>query len=291
MSEVRARELGMYLRTLRDRTTPESVGLPTSARRRVPGLRREEVAVLANVGTTWYTWLEQGRDVRPSAGVLDAIAAALDLEPAERAHLLMLGGHPHEARGPECAAAGPRLQALLDSMAPNPAAAVGPLFNVTGYNPPFRYLYGDLEALPEADRNTAYLHLVHPTWSAAYGPDDRAAMVAKLREAYADTLDDPRWAPFLERLERESPEFRELWAQGNVVHDAQRVKRVESPWAGQLRLQAVTMALVENPRTRVIAQLPADSVTVQRLARLSELIATGRVDEQGATLRLVPESS
>src|SRR6184192_2067292 len=88
---VRRREAGVFLRSRRERLTPTEVGLPNGFRRRTPGLRREEVAALADVGTTWYTWLEQGRDVRASLDVLEALARALRLNQAERSHLILLG--------------------------------------------------------------------------------------------------------------------------------------------------------------------------------------------------------
>src|SRR5215471_11762814 len=87
---ARRRQSGAFLRSRRERLTPSEVGLPDGFRRRTPGLRREEVALLAGVGATWYTWLEQGRDVRPSAEVLSALADALRLDPAERQHLYIL---------------------------------------------------------------------------------------------------------------------------------------------------------------------------------------------------------
>src|ERR1700743_2503941 len=92
--EARRREFGAFLRSRRERLTPAEVGLPEGFRRRTPGLRREEVAMLAGVGTTWYTWLEQGRDVRPSVEVLSALATALRLAPHERRHLFALAERP-----------------------------------------------------------------------------------------------------------------------------------------------------------------------------------------------------
>jgi transcriptional regulator with XRE-family HTH domain len=102
--DVRRREAGDFLRSRRERLTPSAVGLPDGLRRRTPGLRREEVAMLASVGTTWYTWLEQGRDVRPSNEVLSALAEALKLDPTERRHLFVLHDRPSSL----CCTTGPR---------------------------------------------------------------------------------------------------------------------------------------------------------------------------------------
>jgi len=103
---ARRREAGDFLRSRRERLTPSDVGLPSGFRRRTPGLRREEVAMLADVGTTWYTWLEQGRDVRPSNEVLSALAGALRLDPTERRHLFVLHDRPAPEERPAGGGAG-----------------------------------------------------------------------------------------------------------------------------------------------------------------------------------------
>lgn len=126
VADVRSRELGAYLRARRDRLSPADVGLPGGGgRRRVKGLRREEVAALANVGSSWYTWLEQGRDVQPSVEVLAAIADALRLSSGERRHLFLLGGHSDAEQPSSGERASSWLQALLDSLSPHPAAEPG----------------------------------------------------------------------------------------------------------------------------------------------------------------------
>src|SRR5690242_19521922 len=146
MASVRSRELGAYLRARRDRLSPEDVGLPGGGgRRRVKGLRREEVAVLANVGCTWYTWLEQGRNVQPSLEVLLGIADALRLSKDERRHLLLLGGYPGAEPVPAYKRVDDQVQGLLDQLAPYPAVVMAPWFEPVAYNAPFRFLIDDLE--------------------------------------------------------------------------------------------------------------------------------------------------
>src|SRR3984893_5171117 len=122
--EARRRESGDFLRSRRERLAPASVGLPNGFRRRTPGLRREEVALLAGVGTTWYTWLEQSRDVRASAEVLEAIATALHMTKAERMHLIQLGRGTNEepSCNPACSEqVSPMLRRLIENLSPNPA--------------------------------------------------------------------------------------------------------------------------------------------------------------------------
>src|ERR687888_2403604 len=112
----RRRELGSFLRSRRERLRPEQVGLRPSRRRRTPGLRREEVAQLAGVGVTWYTWLEQGREINASPQVLDAIARTLQFDSHEHAHLFTLAGLPTTAIVDECEQLTPEAQLLVDRL-------------------------------------------------------------------------------------------------------------------------------------------------------------------------------
>ncbi|GAB3573634.1 helix-turn-helix transcriptional regulator [Amycolatopsis endophytica] len=280
MSNPRSRELGAYLRARRDRLSPEDVGLPRGGgRRRVTGLRREEVAVLANVGSTWYAWLEQGRDVRPSVEVLAAIADALRLSTGERRHLFLLGGHPGAEQAASCERVSGEVRALLDSLSPHPAVVMNPWFEPVAYNASFRFLIDDLEALPIADRNCAYLHFTHPDWIAGHADHEQecAAVVAKLRAYYGESITDPAWEPLLGRLREESPLFVRLWDRAEVSTEP-RVKRIRSLHVGTLFLRLTTMLLQENPRTRVVVYQPDDRTTLERLEELAARIARGAID-------------
>jgi transcriptional regulator with XRE-family HTH domain len=153
--ESRRREFAAFLRSRRERLTPNDVGLPQGFRRRALGLRREEVALLAGVGTTWYTWLEQGRDVRPSAEVLSALARALKLDPTERRHLFLLNDRPP----PEALKSGPQvvpepLIRMLDSMAGQPSYVVGRRWDVLAWNRAAVAVFGDYGRLHGDARNT-----------------------------------------------------------------------------------------------------------------------------------------
>lgn len=291
VADVRSRELGAYLRARRDRLSPADVGLPGGGgRRRVKGLRREEVAVLANVGSTWYTWLEQGRDVQPSVEVLAAIADALRLSSDERRHLFLLGGHPGAATPSSRDTVSGQLQGLLDGLSPYPAVVMNPWFEPVAYNAPFRFMIDDLEALPSADRNCAYLHFTHPDWIAGHSDHEQecAAVVAKLRAYYGESVTDPAWEPLLGRLREESPLFVRLWDQADVSTDPHRVKRIRSLHVGNLSLRTTTMLLQENPRTRVVVYQPDDHTTRERLDELANRIARGAIDGPASVRRLRP---
>src|SRR5690348_11620424 len=131
---IRRHELAAFLRSRRERITPEQVGLRPSRRRRTPGLRREEVAQLAGVGVTWYTWIEQGRDVNASAQVLDAIARTLLFDGQERAHLFTLAGATDTTIEADCSAIPSTTQLLLDRLEPYPALAVNGRYDILVYN-------------------------------------------------------------------------------------------------------------------------------------------------------------
>src|SRR5712691_4962288 len=132
----RRSELADFLRKRREALKPDEVGLPNGGRRRTPGLRREEVAQLAGVGTTWYTWLEQGRDVRASLDVLESISKALRLTPAERRHLILLG---RGEQAPQlCAPAekvSPPVKRLIQNLGTNPAYLLGRRMDILAWNP------------------------------------------------------------------------------------------------------------------------------------------------------------
>jgi transcriptional regulator with XRE-family HTH domain len=152
---ARRREAGEFLRSRRERLAPADVGLPNGFRRRTPGLRRDEVAMLADIGTTWYTWLEQGRDVRPSNELLSALAEALRLDPTERRHLFVL----YDRRAPERPLLGPErvdepLRRMLDSLTGQPAYVLGRRWDILAWNRAADAVYGSYERLQGEERNT-----------------------------------------------------------------------------------------------------------------------------------------
>src|SRR5690349_24307024 len=130
---VRRRELASFLRSRRERISPEQVGLPAGGRRRTPGLRREEVAQLAGVGVTWYTWLEQGRDINASEQVLQAIARTLRLDPHEHTHLFRLAGAPEPEREKDCLVITPSLALMLEKLEPYPVTIRNARYDLLAY--------------------------------------------------------------------------------------------------------------------------------------------------------------
>ncbi|CAM3779189.1 helix-turn-helix transcriptional regulator [Tsukamurella ocularis] len=261
-------ELARFLRTRREQVTPEQVGLAPGGRRRTPGLRREEVAARASVGTTWYTWVEQGRDVNPSPEVLCAVADALLLDPGERDHVLRLAGHPP---GPPAAdTVTDTVQPVLDALLPNPAVVLNARGDMIRYNRAFRFLITDVEEFAPQDRNCLWLDFTDELWLGAYVADrqELEAVVARTRAIYADSHADPAWKPLLDRLQAASPLFAQLWGAGLVLDAADWEKTIRNPRVGELRLQVSTFNLRDRPSLRMLTYLPRDEETRECLTRL-----------------------
>ena len=154
---MRGDELARFLRMHREGTSPETVSLPVNGRRRTPGLRREEVSQLAGVGLSWNTWLEQGRDITPSASVLDALARVYDLDPPERAHLFHLAGVALPASVDDYPAEAPaELRALVLGLEPNPAYLLGPRADVLVWNAAAARLFGEPSHAPDGVQNALW---------------------------------------------------------------------------------------------------------------------------------------
>jgi len=194
-SESRRRELAAFLRSRRERLRPEQVGLPPSRRRRTPGLRREEVAQLAGVGVTWYTWLEQARQINASPQVLDAIARTLQFDSHEHAHLFTLAGVTTTTIADECGSLTPEAQLLVDQLEPYPAIILNARWDLLAYNRVHGSFFPHLEKIPLEDRNCLWLAFTDPAWREAMvdWEDSVGLMVAEYRAAMAEHIDDPAW--------------------------------------------------------------------------------------------------
>jgi transcriptional regulator with XRE-family HTH domain len=273
--DVRRRELGAFLRSRRERIRPEQVGLRSLRRRRTPGLRREEVAQLAGLGVTWYTWLEQGRDIHASAQVLDAIARTLQFDAHEHSHLFTLAGVATTTIADECIALCPTIQPLIDQLEPFPASVVNSRLDLLAWNRSYASFFDDLDAIPTEDRNILWLAFTHPDWrNVIVDWDDVAGrMVGEYRAAMAEHLDDPAWKTLVARLHRASPEFTEVWERHEVQGVESRTKRAMHPTAGLLLLDYTNLWVGQQVGTRIIAFSPADERTRSRLESLHDSLA------------------
>jgi len=276
MSDSTRRELGEFLRSRRERLTPDRAGIPAIGRRRTPGLRREEVAALAGVGVTWYTWLEQGRPINASAQVMQSIARTLRLTEAEQVHLWALAGLPAPAMTPMAVpTVTEAFQPVLDKLDPYPACMQNARFDVLAYNRGYRFLFGDLDAMAESDRNCLRLFFTDGGWRSCYVDDEivAARMAAKLRAAMGAHLDDPRFVTLVADLRERSTDFDRLWSRHDVMIQQYDVKRINQPLVGLLQLNFVWSMVDDAAGLRMSVMTPADQVTQQRLTELAELTA------------------
>lgn len=263
---TRREELAEFLRHLRERTAPETVGLHGgSGRRRTPGLRREEVSQLAGVGLSWYTWLEQGREITPSPSVLDALALVFDLSGAERAHLFDLAGvavpspaGPYPLEAPEELA---EWVALLD---PIPAFLTNPRTDVLAFNRSAAAIISIPRRGPDGARNLLReLFGASPARRLGGAARDQTARstLARFRAAHARRYDDPRFAALIDELLRESPRFRELWRHHEVLDAQSGIKVMHHPEHGALTLRHLQLIPTSDRELRLTQYLPADAAT------------------------------
>ncbi|MEY9965299.1 transcriptional regulator with XRE-family HTH domain [Streptacidiphilus sp. MAP12-16] len=275
--DLRRRELAAFLRSRRERISPEQVGLPAVGRRRTPGLRREEVAQLAAVGVTWYTWLEQARDIQVSPQVLDAIARGLLLDINERQHLFSLADAADPAPIMTCPTVTPAVLAIMEKLEPLPAVAANSRYDILAYNRTYGRMLGDLDAIAPEDRNIMLLAFTHPDWKRSLVDYEAATalMVAKFRAAMADHVAEPAWKSLVKRLLLASPQFEALWRQHEVGTSGHGEKRFLNPEVGLLHFEFTTLWLGPRQSTRLITYTPADEETRERVEKLHAIAVAG----------------
>jgi transcriptional regulator with XRE-family HTH domain len=268
---ARRSELAAFLRSRRERITPEDAGLAPGIRRRTAGLRREEVAQLSGVGVTWYTWLEQGRPINASTQVLDAVARTLKLDQPEREHLYRLAEVPEAAPPPEAdEPVAPEIQAILDGLTSMPACVVNERFDLLAWNAAFAALFPTVVGVPRADRNTLWLCFTHAACCHPYvnRADQLGRMVAQLRGAYGRHVGEPAWTGFVRRLQAASPEFGLMWAEQEVASPASYLKIFRHPAYKRLSMTTNSLAVLAAPGTRMVVYTPTDDVTRRAVASL-----------------------
>jgi transcriptional regulator with XRE-family HTH domain len=267
-------EFALFLRSRRERLSPQDSGLPPSTtRRRTPGLRREEVAQLAGVSVDYYVRLEQGRKLRPSPAVLQALARALHLDPDEFRHMVTLldQGPAAAPRAPERVR--PGVRRLLERLDPTPAFVLGRRMDVLAWNTMAAALLGDFGSLPAARRNMIWLLFLHPPTRSRYvnWADNARESIAHLRAAYGRHPDDPAMIELVDELSAKSVEFRELWARRDVREKGYGRKVVDHPDVGRLELEYETLRLPDSDQMLVSFTAPADSPSQAALDLLAVL--------------------
>jgi transcriptional regulator with XRE-family HTH domain len=271
MDEHAGRELGAFIRSRRDALQPSDVGLPEGMRRRSPGLRRSELASLAGISVDYLTRLEQGRDRNPSAQVLAALAAALQLDDDERLHLKKLSALAQStelcpAAPSPASSIRPTVATLLEQLGATPALVLNRRSDLLGWNAAYDIIGHGVGILDDAEPNLARYTFgdrraktTYPDWNLV--ADDQVANLRATIQSCEDA--DERFIAELERLG--GSEFRSRWDARPVATKRSGTKRIVHPQVGELRLDFETLVLPDADDQRLVAYLPADSLTASRL--------------------------
>jgi transcriptional regulator with XRE-family HTH domain len=254
----RRTELREFLMSRRAKVSPAQAGLPDGgARRRTPGLRREEVAVLAGVGVSWYQWLEQGRDITVSSQVLDSVGRVLKLTSAELRHLYVLAGlNPpalEVAPGDQDMCDG--LKRLIEAWMPFPAHIMDAYWNTIVYNDAAALVFG---MRPELVQNCLIAFFTDPIYRsrAPHWRDNAGQVVAQYRAAWSDRAQDDGFRAVVEQARRLSPEFEELWHRRDVQPSGQMQKEMEHPLVGTLHVESTQLRVPARPDLSIVLHTP-----------------------------------
>jgi len=258
MDRERRQALGEFLRNRRAQLTPTEVGLPSGIRRRTPGLRREEVAQLANIGVSWYIWLEQGRDVQPSAQVLESLSLALRLTTNERRHLFLLANQPLPPVYPLMEKVDPAVERVLYDLMPSPAFVLGRRWDFLAWNEAADAVFEIARSSPPHPRNLIWSLFTNPMSRTVFFNWEQiaSAVIAEFRAARARYVGNPSFETLLEDLKRTSPEFRRLWSRYEAPSSLSGKKRMEHPVFGHLEFEHMTLQIPDDPDIRVMVYIP-----------------------------------
>lgn len=270
-----AGQFGQAVRRWRDRISPETAGLPAGGYRRAAGLRREELAQLAGISVDYITRLEQGRAANPSTQVVEALARALRLSPAERAHLFRLAGFMPPGADTVPTYLTPSVQRLLDRLTGTPVAVYDACWTLLVANPPYAALMGDPSGRRDKQRNGVWRTFLGPGSRVRHTTESRraleAAQVADLRTATARYPADQRLQHLVTELHATSARFAELWDSGAVGHHEAARKTIDHPRVGPLTLDCDVLTVAGSDLRIMIYTAEPDTQDAERLALLTVL--------------------
>ena len=275
-SEMRLQALSEFLKTRRSKIHPHMVGLPIGKRRRTPGLRREEVAQLASVSTTWYTWLEQGRDIKVSTSVLEAISNALQLKPDEKKYLFALAleeGINHELSLEEETLISPSLNKILQELKYCPTIISDRHCHIIGWNQAAAHVFLDFDTIPLEERNLIRLLFARKEFKSLAVNWEHFAQgfLAIFRTYYGQYFADNWYSQFIEEMEQRFPEFQELWNRGEVSSAPEVLIEFRHAKAGKMVFSLTSLQVHGDLDLRCSVYTPVDHTgTEEKLKRLIE---------------------
>ena len=267
-------ELGNFLKARRAQLTPADFGMPGGPRRRTPGLRREEVALLAGVGVTWYTWLEQGREINASTQVLDAVASTLRLDRAEREHMYMLAEATPLMTGALRGPVPQEVSEIVCSLDPLPATLTNGRFDILVSNAAHEDLFWEWHSMPCVHKNTLWCCVTEPSARGKFPEYETHVryLVARMRSAYSRHIGDPDWEEDIRRLASLSRDFADLWARHEVADPEPRTLTYLHPQAGTLCLAVSELQVPAMPEARIVVYTPHDADTREKMPLTRRLL-------------------
>lgn len=280
----RRTELAHFLRARRARLSPAEGDFSGAGRRRTPGLRREEVAFMVGVSTSWYTWLEQGRAITVSAPVLERLAQVLRLTAQERAHLFILAREevPVTTTEAETLTIDAATQQVLDAVSPAPAYVVNGRWQVVAWNPIACRVFVDFATLSEPERNLLRLLFTHPIVRERYEQWECVAerMLALFRVSTARSVGERWYADLIAELGSASCEFQRWWPQHDIAESPREVKALNHPLVGRLLFSPNPLQVAHAPDCWMLVHTPVPGTGT--LAKLEQLLQLNTSGDAGA---------
>ncbi|MBB3111222.1 transcriptional regulator with XRE-family HTH domain [Paenibacillus phyllosphaerae] len=276
--QTRLQALSTFLKNARSRLTPAAAGLPEGTRRRTPGLRREEVAQLAGVSATWYTWLEQGRDIKASASVLDCIASALQLTADERKYLFSLA---HE-NGPalrlpkeEDPQISPSLRKIMQELRSCPVIVSDRRCYIVGWNEAASHVFMDFEQIPPEQRNMIQLLFTRREFKrlAVNWEQFASGFLSMFRAYYGQYVDDGWYEQFLSEMKAAHPDFDRLWESSDVSFAPEVLLEFRHAKARKMLFQLTSLQVHGSYDLRCSIYTPAPDTNTE--SKLTLLMAEG----------------
>ena len=268
----RLKELADFLRTRRAKLSPVQVGLPPGSRRRVPGLRREEVAELAQISVTWYTWLEQARSVKVSPDALLRIAQSLQLDRHEQEHLFFLTGQSPPPAPLAQEQVTESIRQVLESLEPNPAYVVDLRWNLVAWNQAAILVFGDFNVYPPSECNLMWLAFTNPAMKQLFENWSEFAycLLVHFRADYAQNYGDRSWSELVVTLQKLSPQFCQWWKSHDVARPHE-IQELNHPLVGKLLLDSVTFQVYPAANLRLTAYTPKTNIDTLKLQKLKKI--------------------
>ncbi|MEJ8303695.1 helix-turn-helix transcriptional regulator [Saccharibacillus sacchari] len=275
-STARLQALSVFLKSQRAKISPESAGFPIGTRRRTPGLRREEVAQLAGVSTTWYTWLEQGRDIQASPSVLDCVANALNMNTDERKYLYSLAiedGSTVYVPESDLLRISPSLQKIITGLQHCPVIVSDRMCNIVGWNQAACHVFLDFDHIPPEERNMIRLLFARREFRrlAVNWEQFASGFLSMFRSYYGRYVSDEWYERFLQEMTEAHPEFRSMWEHGQVSYAPEVHLEFRHAKAGKMVYELTSLSVSGQDDLRLSIYTPApDTPTESKLRRLMD---------------------